>query len=111
VLVGRDKIRGHRRFALHDVTLDGVMVGGATVDRWRDDAGTERWCARLLMPVALALADGVLSGTTSGGDRLVGIVRLGDTTVGPRRGRDVLAELYGEGPLSGEGDARAETGC
>lgn len=99
-----ERIRGHLRFALQGVTLSGVLVGGATIDWWRDAAGIERWCARLLMPVALSLGDGTLAGTTAGGERLSGRVRLGPTTVGPRRGRDVLAQLYGAGPLRPDRD-------
>jgi hypothetical protein len=92
-------VQRHRRFALRDVTLGGTAVGGATVDLWHDEGGTERWCARLLMPVAHELGDGLLTGTTPAGDRLSGFVRLGDTTAGPRGGRHVLAQLFGEGPL------------
>ncbi len=99
-------IRRHRRFALRDVTLGGVAVSGATVDVWRDEGGTERWCARLLMPVSQALGDGVLAGTTAGGERLSGVVRLGDTTAGPGA-RHVLAQLNGSGPLrTGAGPAQ-----
>jgi hypothetical protein len=104
-----ERIREHRRFALRDVTLSGVLVGGATVDLWRDAAGIERWSARLLMPIAQPLGDGMLSGTTAAGERLVGLVSLGDTAVGPRRGRDVLAQLHGEGPLRLEHEPGRET--
>jgi hypothetical protein len=101
-------IQKHRRFALRDVTLGGIAVGGATIDLWHDEAGTERWCARLLMPVSHELGDGRLLGTTPGGERLTGVVRLGDTTAGPRGGRHVLAQLFGEGPLVAEPEAPAE---
>jgi len=92
-------VQRHTRFALRDVTLGGVAVGGATIDLWHDESGTERWCARLLMPVAHELGDGRLLGTTAAGARMTGVVRLGDTTAGPRGGRHVLAQLNGEGPL------------
>jgi hypothetical protein len=43
--------------------------------------------------------DGWLEGETQDGRRLGGPVRLRHVEDGPRRGREVLAELHGEGPL------------
>ena len=44
-------------------------------------------------------ADGWLEGTTQDGRRIGGPVSLGHVEDGPRRGREVLAELHGDGPL------------
>jgi hypothetical protein len=90
-------MRDHRRFALHDVRVGGEPVGGATIDSWHD-ATHARWCARLMMPEALATGDGVLEGTTTDGRRVRGSVRVGSTQAGTRRAW-VLAELHGLGPL------------
>ena len=98
----RRAITGHRRFTLHEVTLGGLPVGGATVDVWHDSGGAGRWSARLLIPVAHPLRAGVLAGTAAGGRRLSGVVHLGETTAGPRRGREVLVEFHGDGQLSVE---------
>ncbi|HYL40467.1 MAG TPA: hypothetical protein VET90_04095 [Candidatus Binatus sp.] len=92
-------VKAHRRFALHEVTLGGLPVGGATVDAWYDGGDAQRWSARLLIPVLHPLREGILAGTASGGERLSGQVHLGGTTAGPRRGRDVLVEFHGDGPL------------
>ena len=91
-------ISAHRRFSVAHVTVGGVPVGGATIDSWRD-AGGERWCARLLLPIAPPMGDGILEGTKADGTRVRGEVRLGDTRAGPTRGRHVMAELLGQGPL------------
>ena len=91
--------RRHLRFALHDVTLAGVPVGGATVDAWEDAGAAQRWSARLLIPVAHPHRDGLLAGTNLAGHRMSGEVHLGETTTGPRRGRDLLVEFHGDGPL------------
>ena len=96
-------VRRHRRFALDDVTLGGEAVGGATIDAWEDDDGTERWAARLLMKVAQPAADGALAGTTRDGRRVHGDVQVGDNRPGPRSGRVVLVELHGQGPLLDDG--------
>ena len=91
-------VHAHRRFALADVTLGGLPVGGATVDAWHDADG-EHWCARLWMPVAHPLGDGVLEGKAADGRRFRGEVRMGEASPGPTRGRQVMAELLGTSPL------------
>ena len=90
-------IRNHRRFALRDVMIGGVPVGGATIDSWHD-ATTERWCARLLLSAQHPFGNGILEGLTADGRRVRGTVRIGDISAGPR-GRQVMAELLGESPL------------
>ena len=77
--------------------IGGVPVGGATIDSWRD-ATTDRWCARLLLNAQHPFGDGLLEGLTADGRRVRGTVRVGDLSAGPR-GRQVMAELLGEGPL------------
>jgi hypothetical protein len=89
--------RDHRRFALHDVRVGGLVVGGATVDVWRDGTA-DRWCVRLLMPENQPVGDGRFEGTTTDGRRLRGTVRAGTTQAGTRRSV-VMAELLGQGPL------------
>ncbi|HLX34169.1 MAG TPA: hypothetical protein VKR30_02885 [Candidatus Limnocylindrales bacterium] len=96
----RPAISAHRRFALREVTLGGYAVGGATVDVWQDASGADRWSARALVPLSLPIRRGSLAGTAQGGQRFCGTVQVGDTSAGPRRGREVLAELLGDGPLS-----------
>jgi hypothetical protein len=51
------------------------------------------------------MGDGLLEGTTPDGRRLRGPVRLGETRAAPTRGRLVMAELLGRGPLRPAGDA------
>jgi hypothetical protein len=106
----RSGISDHRRFTLREVTFGGLPVGGATVDVWEDAGGAERWSVRLLMPLAHPLREGVLAGTAVGGQRFSGTVHLADTTAGPRRGREVLAELHGDGPLGVEEPGPADAG-
>ena len=89
----------HRRFSLREVTLAGLPVGGATIDAWHDASKGPQWCARLLMSTTGQPGDGWLEGTTQDGRRLGGPVRLRHVEDGPRRGREVLAELLGDGPL------------
>lgn len=103
-----EMVSQHRRFALDHVTLGGEAVGGATIDAWQDSKGSERWSARLLMPVAQEIGDGVLAGTTRDGRRVSGQTQVGDTHPGPRSGRVVLVELHGQGPLRDEDEAEAE---
>jgi hypothetical protein len=100
----RPGIKEHRRFALRDVSLGGVPVGNATIDAWYDASGAERWTARFLIPIVHPFRDGILVGTAAGGERLRGTVHLAGSTEGPRRGREVLVELHGEGLLGLEGD-------
>jgi hypothetical protein len=95
-------IKHHRRFILRDVSLGGLPVGNATIDAWRDASGAEHWSARLLVPSAQPLREGVLAGTVAGGQRLRGGVHLGGTAAGPRRGREVLVEFHGDGRLAHE---------
>jgi hypothetical protein len=94
-----DRVLAHRRFSLREVTLAGRPVGGATIDAWRDAQDQPRWCARLLISTANPPADGWLEGTTQDGRRIGGPVSLGHVEEGPRRGREVLAEMHGDGPL------------
>lgn len=93
-------IKEHRRFTLREVSLGGLPVGDATVDAWHDASGAERWSARLLIRIAHPLREGLLAGTAVDGQRLCGRVHLGETTAGPRRGREVLVEFHGDGELS-----------
>lgn len=99
----RRGIKAHRRFALREVTLGGVPVGNATIDVWRDESGAERWSARLLLPIKHPLREGILSGLATGGQRIHGMVHLGESNAGPRRGREMLVEFHGDG-LLGHGD-------
>jgi hypothetical protein len=92
-------VLGHRRFSLRQVTLGGIPVGGATIDAWRDAQDQPQWCARLLIPTSGQPGNGWLEGTTQDGRRIGGPVSLGHVEEGPRRGREVLAELHGDGPL------------
>ena len=92
-------VKGHRRFALHDVTIGGLPVGGATVDAWHDRGDVQHWLARLLMPRSHPLGAGLLAGTDRGGQRISGPVRVGETMTGVRRGRELLVEFHGDGPL------------
>ena len=94
-----ERVIAHRRFSLREVTLAGLPVGGATIDSWRDAQDKPQWCARLLISTANPPADGWLEGTTQDGRRIGGPVSLGHVEDGPRRGREVLAELHGDGPL------------
>jgi hypothetical protein len=103
-----DGVREHRRFALRDVTLSGSPVGGATIDVWRDAQGVPRWSARLLIPIALTADEGMLRGVAADGRQWCGLARVGDRRAGPRRGREVLAELHGTGTLDEEPGSDAE---
>ena len=94
-----DRVIAHRRFSLREVTLAGLPVGGATIDSWRDAQDRPQWSARLLIATANPPAAGWLEGTTQDGRRLGGPVSLAHVEDGPRRGREVLAELHGDGPL------------
>ena len=93
-------VQRHRRYQLSDVTVDGQAVGSATIDAWLDDAGVERWCARLLVPSSRHLEGGVLVGTRRDGSRVCGDVTFGGTHPGPGSGRIVLVELHGRGDIS-----------
>jgi hypothetical protein len=96
---GAERMVGHRRFSLREVTLAGLPVGGATVDAWHDASNRPQWRVRLLMSTRTEPSGGWLEGTTQDGRRLGGPVRLEGVEEGPRRGREVLAELHGDGPL------------
>lgn len=91
-------VHDHRRFALRDVTLGGLPVGGATIDAWRDADG-EHWCARLWMSNSHPMGDGMLEGTAADGRRLRGPVRMGAAQPSPTRGGQVMAELLGRSRL------------
>ena len=92
-------IKAHRRFALRDVTLDARPVSGATVDVWLDGDRAEQWTARLWIPIAHPPTEGVLQGTAGGGEVVSGAVRIGNVAAGLRRGREMLVEFHGDGPL------------
>jgi hypothetical protein len=98
-------VRRHRRFELLDVTIDDRPVGNATVDAWEDDGGTDRWLARILMKVAHGSTDGLLTGSTRDGRRLAGRVEVGMDELGPK-GRTVVVDLRGKGPLEDVTEAR-----
>jgi hypothetical protein len=93
------RLRGHRRFALKDVTLAGLPVGGATVDAWRDSENTMHWSARVVVPAAHPVAHGRLEGAMPDGRRLGGEATLVGVTAGPRSRAQVLAEFRGTEPL------------
>lgn len=92
-------IKAHRRFALRDVTLGGGPVPGATVDVWLDGDRAERWSARLWVLIARPLDAGLLEGTGRSGEHVSGAVRIGDVDAALRRGREMLVEYHGVGPL------------
>ena len=93
-------VRHHRRFALRDVTLGGVPIGGATIDAWEDDDGRERWAARAVMPTRWDGDEGVLAGTMGGGIRVEGAVRITDGRLrSSSSARTALVSLHGTGPL------------
>jgi hypothetical protein len=106
---GPRAVRAHRRFSLRDVTLAGVPVGGATVDAWHDPERGPEWCARLLLKASAHARHGWLEGTMQDGRRVGGPVRLQEVQDGPRRGREVLASLFGDGPLVDTADLTPET--
>lgn len=92
-------VRRHRRFELLKVTLDETPIGSCTIDAWEDDDGREQWTARVLMKTGHGSTEGVLNGLTRDGHPLSGQVRFAADQQGPRGGRTVLVELYGQGPL------------
>ena len=99
-------IKAHRRFALQEVTLSGRPMSGATLDVWLDGDRAEQWSARLWIPVAHPPSDGMLEGTGRSGELISGSVRIGDVAAALRRGREMLVEFLGDGPLR-LGDAMA----
>ena len=107
----------HRRFELLDVMFDDVPIGRCTIDQWEDDRGEAQWTARVLMERSHASTTGQLVGRTREGTFRAGPAMFATHQEGPRRGRTVLVELHGTGPLvpvsdpaaTSEPETKAET--
>jgi hypothetical protein len=95
-------IRNHHRFALSDVTFDGVPVGGATIDAWQIATGEDRWSARVLMSPKDVPSAGLLAGKTRDGRRLEGRVSLVGPGPAPATRGSVLVEWHGVSELRTE---------
>src|SRR6266542_4425896 len=91
----------HRRFALHDVTYDGVAMPGATVDCWQDARGQGQWSARVVTRSCPAVVAGELAGHTADGRAISGDVVIADRLVGPGGRRETLVVFHGSGILHG----------
>ena len=98
----------HRRFALRDVTFEGVAVTGATVDTWDAEDGTAQWSARLVTRTELPAEEGELAGRTQDGQWLSGHVLIADRHSGPGGRRDVLVIFHGAGALRTVPDAGSQ---
>ncbi len=93
--------RRHQRFALFDVTFDGIPLPGATVDCWEDSLGQPQWSARALTRAFPTVEDGELAGRTADGRTLSGHAVVADQQVGPGSRRETLIVFHGSGTLSG----------
>jgi hypothetical protein len=99
----------HRRFELLDVMFDDLPIGRCTIDQWEDDRGDEQWTARVLMERTHGSSTGQLVGRTREGAFRTGPAMFATHQEGPRRGRTVLVELHGTGPLVVTTDPAAAT--
>ena len=86
----------HQRFALHDVTLAGVALPGATLDCW--EQGGARWSARLVTKRGQVVDAGELVGRISDGRVVSGQATIGDRMPA---GNGILVTFHGSGPLRG----------
>jgi hypothetical protein len=94
----------HQRFALRDVTFEGVALPGATMDCWEDDGGHAQWSARVVTRTGPAVDEGELAGKTADGRILSGHVLIADRQVGPGGRREMLIVFHGSGLLNGFND-------
>ncbi|HEY7970134.1 MAG TPA: hypothetical protein VID95_09070 [Candidatus Limnocylindrales bacterium] len=99
----------HRRFELLDVMFDDVPIGRCTIDHWEDDRGNVQWTARVLMERTHGSTSGQLVGRTREGEFRTGPATFAAHQEGPRRGRTVLVELHGTGPLVATSDPATAT--
>jgi hypothetical protein len=91
----------HVRFALRDVTFEGVPLPGATMDCWMDARGVSQWSARVVARFGPIETEGTLSGTMADGRVLTGHVVVADKQVGDGGRRETMIEFHGSGPLEG----------
>src|SRR6476659_4289103 len=89
--------------------FDDLPIGRCTIDQWEDDRGDEQWTARVLMERTHASSTGQLVGRTREGTFPAGPAIFPTHQGGPRRGRTVLVELHGTGPLVPTTDPAAAT--
>ncbi len=94
----------HERFALREVTFEGLAMPGATIDRWRDDGGHAQWSARLVTRAGPLVDEGELAGRTIDGRLVSGHALVADREVGASGRREVLVVFHGSGDLHGLGD-------
>ena len=91
----------HQRFALKDVTFDGVAMPGATLDCWQDEGGNAQWSARVVTRLGPVLDEGELSGRTNDGRVVSGHALVADRQGGPGGRREMLLVFHGSGDLRG----------
>jgi hypothetical protein len=94
----------HQRFALRDVTFDGVEMPGATVDRWQQGTDGPRWSARLVTRKGPAGDEGELAGRTLDGRLVSGHAVVADRQAGASGRSEVLVVFHGSGDLHGLDD-------
>ena len=93
-------VSAHRRFALRDVTFNGVALPGATLDLWLDDAGRSQWTARIVTRVKIESDEGVLTGWTADRREISGNATVANE-VTPDGRREMVVEFHGSGELNG----------
>lgn len=91
----------HQRFALRDVTFDGLEMPGATIDRWQQGGDGVRWSARLVTRRAPTSDEGQLAGRTVDGRLVSGHAVVADRQAGASGRSEVLVVFHGSGDLDG----------
>jgi hypothetical protein len=94
----------HQRFALRDVTFEGMAMPGATMDCWEDGGGHSQWSARVVTRTGPPVDEGELAGKTADGRVLSGHALIADRQVGPGGRRELLIVFHGSGHLNGFDD-------
>jgi len=93
--------RHHTRFALREVTFAGLVLPGATLDRWQDDNGRQQWSARVVTRSATLPGDeGELLGKTTDGRIVRGHVIVAERQLAEGGRRETLIEFHGSGELT-----------
>jgi hypothetical protein len=90
----------HQRFALRDVTFEGLSIPGATVDRWLDGRGGAQWSARVVARPGPIVDEGELSGRMPDGTLFSGHALVADRQMGPGGKREMLIVFHGSGDFA-----------
>ena len=93
--------RQHTRLALREVTFEGLVLPGATLDRWQDDHGRTQWSVRVVTrSPTLPGEAGELLGRTPDGRIVRGQVVVAERQLAEGGRRETLIAFHGSGELT-----------